>query len=159
MDILYNLFHNEILITAGLAWAIAQIVKTIIDFAISGKFKVERLVGAGGMPSCHSATVVSLATITALVCGAESPQFALSAIFAIVVIYDARGVRRETGNQAVIINEIMDYLKNPNDPRYKNPQFSQEKLKELVGHTPLQVLFGGLLGLVEALVAYNFFIK
>lgn len=159
MNILYDLFHNEILVTAGLAWAIAQIIKTILDLLISGKLNFERLVGAGGMPSCHSATVVSLATITALLCGVGSPQFAFTAIFAIVVIYDARGVRRETGNQAVIINEIMDYLKNPNDPIYKNPQFSQEKLKELVGHTPLQVFFGGLLGFVEALIAYNCFIK
>lgn len=159
MNILYDILHNEVLVTAGCAWAIAQIIKTIIDFAVSGKLKLERLVGSGGMPSCHSATVVSLATICALMFGADSCQFAISAIFAIVVIYDARGVRRETGNQAVIINEIMDLLKNPTDERYKNPQFSQEKLKELIGHTPLQVLFGGLLGFIEALIAYNFFIN
>lgn len=154
MDILYDIFHNVIFLTSASAWAIAQVIKTMIDFSMSGKLRLERLVGSGGMPSCHSATVCSLTTITLLTYGGASFEFAMSAMFAIVVMYDARGVRRETGTQAVIINEIMEYLSNPLDDRYKDPEFSQEKLKELIGHTPLQVFFGGLLGVVVALVTY-----
>lgn len=158
MEFLNELLHNPILLTSAGSWAIAQIIKTIIDFSLSGKFTAERLVGSGGMPSCHSATVCSLATITLLIHGASSTEFAITAMLAIIVMYDARGVRRETGTQAVIINEIMDYLSHPNDDRYKNPVFSQQKLKELIGHTPLQVACGGLLGILCAVFTYYFII-
>jgi len=158
MDILRDLFSNTVFITAGSAWAVAQIIKTIIDFGISGSFKPERLVGSGGMPSCHSATVCSLATISMLIYGAGSFEFAITAMLAIIVMYDARGVRRETGTQAVVINEIMEYLSNPLDDRWKDPEFSQEKLKELVGHTPLQVICGAILGIVIALISYFCFV-
>lgn len=158
MNILIELLHNTVLLTSAAAWAIAQLIKTIIDFSISGKLNMERLVGSGGMPSCHSATVCSLATISLLVYGAESFQFAVTAMLAIIVMYDARGVRRETGNQAVIINEIMEYLLNPLDERHKDPEFSQEKLKELIGHTPLQVICGAILGIVVAIISYNIFV-
>ena len=159
MDFLNELLHNPILLTSAGAWAFAQVIKTIIDFAFSGKFSAERLVGSGGMPSCHSATVCSLATITLLVHGASSTEFAITAMLAIIVMYDARGVRRETGTQAVIINEIMEYLSHPNDNRYKNPEFSQQKLKELIGHTPLQVVCGAVLGVCCALFSYFFILS
>jgi len=154
MNILYDIFHNVIFLTSAGAWAIAQVIKTLLDFSVNKKLKLERLVGSGGMPSCHSATVCSLATITLLTYGGASFEFAISAMLAIIVMYDARGVRRETGTQAVVINEIMEYLSNPTDDRYKDPEFSQEKLKELIGHTPLQVLLGGILGIVVAIVSY-----
>jgi len=154
MNILYELLHNPTFVTAGSAWAIAQVIKTIIDFYFSGTFKAERLVGSGGMPSCHSATVCSLATISLLIYGASSFEFAVTAMLAIIVMYDARGVRRETGTQAVIINEIMDYLSNPADSKHKPPEFSHENLKELIGHTPLQVVCGGILGVLVALFSY-----
>lgn len=159
MNILNELLHNSTFLTAAGAWAVAQVIKTIIDFAISGSFKAERLVGSGGMPSCHSATVCSLATFSLLNYGASSFEFAVTAMLAIIVMYDARGVRRETGTQAVIINEIMEYLSNPSDDRYKDPQFSQEKLKELIGHTPLQVICGAILGILVALFSYFVVIK
>ncbi|MDO4966197.1 MAG: divergent PAP2 family protein [Lachnospiraceae bacterium] len=155
MNYILDLLNNHVFITAASAWAIAQVIKTIIDFSLSGSFKPERLVGSGGMPSCHSATVCALATICLLEYGADSPFFAISAMLAIIVMYDARGVRRETGTQAVVINEIIAYLSNPADPRYKDPKFSEEKLKELIGHTPLQVVFGAILGVIVAIVAYN----
>jgi len=158
MEFLNELMHNPVLLTSASAWAIAQIIKTIIDFALSGKFSAERLVGSGGMPSCHSATVCSLATITLLIHGASSTEFAITTMLAIIVMYDARGVRRETGTQAVIINEIMEYLSHPNDSRFKNPEFSHEKLKELIGHTPLQVVCGAILGILIAFFAYYFVI-
>lgn len=159
MNILQELFQNTIFLTSASAWAIAQIIKTIIDFSFTKKINLERMVGSGGMPSCHSATVSSLATICLLTYGASSFEFAISAMLAIIVMYDARGVRRETGTQAVIINEIMEYLSNPLDDRYKDPEFSQEKLKELIGHTPLQVLCGATLGIIIAIVAYYGFIN
>lgn len=154
MNIIYDLFHNTIFLTSASAWAIAQIIKTIIDFAMSGKFSAERLVGAGGMPSCHSATVCALSLACLFECGADSPEFAIATMLAIIVMYDARGVRRETGTQAVILNEIMEYLNDPSNPRYKDPEFSQEKLKELIGHTPLQVVFGAVLGIIVAIISY-----
>ena len=159
MNVLYDLFHNPVFLTSGIAWAIAQIIKTVIDFLINGKFNAERLVGSGGMPSCHSATVCSLATISLFIYGAGSFEFAVTVMLAIIVMYDARGVRRETGTQAVIINEIMEYLSNPLDDRYKDPEFSQEKLKEFIGHTPIQVFCGAVLGICVALISYYGFIN
>ena len=159
MNVLIDMLQNPVFMTSAAAWAIAQIIKTIIDFNMSGKVNLERLVGSGGMPSCHSATVSSLATISLLIYGAGSFEFAICAMLAIIVMYDARGVRRETGTQAVVINEIMEYLSNPLDDRYKDPEFSQEKLKELIGHTPLQVVCGAFLGIVVAIISYYLFIN
>lgn len=159
MQYIIDILHNDVFLTSASAWAIAQVIKTIIDFFISGTFTPERLVGSGGMPSCHSATVCSLATICMLKYGADSTYFAIAAMLAIIVMYDARGVRRETGTQAVIINQIVEYLSHPTDPRYKDPEFSQKKLKELIGHTPLQVVFGAILGIIVAIVSYNLFIR
>lgn len=159
MDILNDLLHNTIFLSAASAWAIAQIIKTLIDFGFSHKINLERLVGSGGMPSCHSATVSSLATISLLTYGASSFEFAVTCMLAIIVMYDARGVRRETGTQAVVINEIMEYLSHPTDDRYKDPEFSQEKLKELIGHTPLQVICGALLGIIVAIAFYFIFVS
>lgn len=156
MDIIYDLLHNSIFLTSAGAWAIAQIIKTLIDLGVTGKFTPERLVGSGGMPSCHSATVCALSVSCLFKCGANSPEFAIATMLAIIVMYDARGVRRETGTQAVILNEIMEYLNDPTNPRYKSPEFSQEKLKELIGHTPTQVFFGALLGIIVAIISYNF---
>ena len=132
----------------------AQIIKTIIDVIISKELNLERLVGAGGMPSCHSATVCALATSSGLIYGLGSFAFAISCVFAVVVMYDARGVRRETGNQAVLLNRMMDYIKATEPVQWKI-QFNQEKLKELVGHTPLQVVVGALLGIGMAFVLYS----
>lgn len=158
MNVLVELLHNTVFITSATAWAIAQIIKTIIDFLINGKLNAERLVGSGGMPSCHSATVCSLCTISLLIYGAGSFEFAVTAMLAIIVMYDARGVRRETGTQAVVINEIMEYLSNPLDDRYKDPEFSQKQLKEFIGHTPFQVVCGAILGVIVALISYYGFI-
>ena len=158
MNVLVELLHNTVFITSATAWAIAQIIKTIIDFLINGKLNAERLVGSGGMPSCHSATVCSLCTISLLISGAGSFEFAVTAMLAIIVMYDARGVRRETGTQAVVINEIMEYLSNPLDDRYKDPEFSQKQLKEFIGHTPFQVVCGAILGVIVALISYYGFI-
>ena len=101
------------------------------------------------MPSGHSATVVSMATISALVYGAGSFQFALAAILAIIVCHDATGVRLETGKQAIIINEMIEIFEE-----LKAPLETEIKLKEFVGHSPVQVLAGMLLGIVNAFVMH-----
>lgn len=144
------LLQNKILISAVMGWLIAQILKTIIHLYFTKSFSAERLVGSGGMPSSHSSTVCALAASTSMQCGLNSPEFALAVIVAIIVMYDALGVRRETGIQAVIINEMMDFFKG------MDKKFSREdKLKELVGHTPLQVLMGAILGIIIAIVIMN----
>lgn len=123
-------------------WLVAQVLKTVIDTCINKSFNAERLTGSGGMPSSHSATVCALATASGIQFGGGSFQFAVSAIIAIIVMYDARGVRRETGIQAQIINEMIDFFKN-----IGKPLSYEEKLKEFIGHTPLQVLAGAILGI------------
>ncbi|MBR3643721.1 MAG: divergent PAP2 family protein [Lachnospiraceae bacterium] len=154
MQYLTELLHNRVLIISICSWMTAQIIKTIIDVIISKELNLERLVGAGGMPSCHSATVCALATSSGLIYGLGSFAFAISCVFAVVVMYDARGVRRETGNQAVLLNRMMDYIKATEPVQWKI-QFNQEKLKELVGHTPLQVVVGALLGIGMAFALYS----
>ena len=145
MNTLELLLQNQILLSAVCGWLIAQVLKTLIHLYFNHSFVPERLVGSGGMPSAHSATVCALSTSAGIVCGVDSPIFAIATILAIVVMYDAIGVRRETGIQAKIINEMMDAFSK------MNQQLSaEEKLKELVGHTPLQVLVGGILGVAIA---------
>ena len=145
--IFQELLGNQVLISAVTGWLVAQVLKTIIDFALNKSFSAERLVGSGGMPSSHSATVCAMATSAVLCYGVGSNEFAFSFVLASVVMYDAIGVRRETGKQAKLLNMIMqqDFFK-------LNAVDFQEKLKEFVGHTPLQVLAGAILGIGLALV-------
>ena len=145
MIFFHDLFSNTLFLSSIAGWAVAQILKTLINFCFTKQFQAERLVGSGGMPSSHSSTVCALAASAALSYGASSFEFAITAIFAIVVMYDAIGVRRETGEQAILINKMMDICDNVHGMK-----ISEEKLKELVGHTPLQVLAGALLGVAVA---------
>lgn len=153
MNFFNDLIHNEMLVTASLAWFIAQVLKTIIHAFLTKDFDIERMYGSGGMPSCHSATVTALATSAYFLYGAGSSQFALSVILAIIVMYDARGVRRETGIQAKVLNELIDLLTDVHN-EIMSPD---EKLKEFVGHTPLQVAAGAVLGFVIAIIVHNFY--
>lgn len=143
MDYLKGLLDNRILIAALVGWVTAQIAKTVVYLIINRTFDPERLVGSGGMPSSHAATVCALTTAAAKGYGTGSFQFAISFIFAAVVLYDARGVRLETGKQAVTIRAIVDFLKE--GTAIELPDLN---LKELVGHTPFQVLIGSLLGIL-----------
>ncbi|MCI8354745.1 MAG: divergent PAP2 family protein [Lachnospiraceae bacterium] len=148
MDFLQDVFQNKIFVSAALGWLVAQVLKTIIYLIINKRFVAERMVGGGGMPSSHSATVCALATAAGMRYGGGSFEFAVAAMFAIVVMYDAMGVRRETGIQAKVLNEMMELLTNMG-----KKMSAEDKLKELVGHTPLQVLMGAILGiLIAALV-------
>ncbi len=142
---LSDLVHNEVLMSAALSWALAQIIKTIIHLKMTKKFVAERLIGSGGMPSCHSAAVCAMTTSLIINEGVGSYYVAIAGLLAIVVMYDATGVRRETGNQAKVLNEFIELFKN-NGSELSN----DDKLKEFVGHTPFQVLCGALLGIAFA---------
>ena len=143
MDIL-QLLNNHILVNSLLAWAAAQIIKTILYAAVHRQIDIHRLFGDGGMPSGHSATVTAMATTAALEYGLDSPIFAITAIFGIVVMHDAMGVRREAGKHAEVLNNLIASLNQDVPP--------EEALKEFLGHTPLQVCFGALLGFGVALL-------
>lgn len=146
---LLELVTNKFLITSVSSWAVAQVLKTVIHFWMYKKLELERLFGDGGMPSGHSATVTSLATISALTYGFGSYQFAISAILAIIVCHDATGVRRETGKQAVVLKELTRLI-----GILSSEELPEVKLKEFVGHSPVQVFVGMLLGVINALVMH-----
>ncbi len=128
-----------------LLWLGIQTFKVIWDLITTKQFNFKRIMGAGGMPSSHSAVVTSLATLIAKSEGITSPIFALSVIFSLVVMYDAAGIRRAAGKQATLLNKIV------NTPGLTNLQV-QEKLVEVLGHTPIQVFVGALLGVIFGLI-------
>ena len=142
-----QLLSNYPLMSAVLAWFVAQVIKTAIDAYFNKGINWERMTGSGGMPSSHSSTVVSLAIATGISYGVDSTLFAIALIFAIVVMYDATGVRRETGKQAVILNRLL--LDNPFS--WTGKEF-EKKLKEYVGHSPFQVWMGAILGIFIAVI-------
>ena len=147
MTTLQELMSNYILKVIVVAWASAQILKTIIDFVVTKNFKSERLVGAGGMPSAHSAFVSSLMVATGKQCGFASPEFAISFALAIVVMYDAMGVRHAAGEQAKAINHIIDRFEE-----FSKIDIPYDDLKEFLGHTPIEVIAGALLGITIAFI-------
>ena len=138
-------FNNYLLLVALLGWVAAQVGKVLINLVVNGKFSLERLFGSGGMPSSHSAMVCALFVGTARQYSLASPYFAITLVLAVIVMYDAMGVRLETGKQARLLNIIIDDLKEE-----RQDMSGEKKLKELVGHTPLQVLSGALLGVLIA---------
>ena len=141
---------NPILTVALLAWFVAQVLKTLINFILLGKFQLERMWGDGGMPSAHSATVCAMVIATARSEGFGSAIFAVAAVVAIITMHDAMGVRRETGEQAKVLNKMIEQWI---DVTEKNAPFLQNMhLKEMVGHTPLQVCMGGLLGVATGIL-------
>lgn len=133
--------YNYIILSAGVSWAIAQILKAIINFIKSKTFDPERLIGPGGMPSSHSAFVASAATAVWRIYGSKSTQFAITFVFAVVVMYDAMSIRLQAGYHAKEINKINSE---------NNNCLGRKKLKELLGHTPIEVFCGGLLGIFIA---------
>lgn len=139
-------FGNYILSVALLSWLAAQVAKTLINYFLSGKFEAERLWGAGGMPSAHSALVCSAFIASAKSQGVNSPAFAFAFILAAIVMYDAMGVRRETGEQAKVLNRMFS---NMDESLFGE---GHKKLKEKVGHTPIEVLSGALLGILIAVL-------
>ncbi|MBQ8815739.1 MAG: divergent PAP2 family protein [Lachnospiraceae bacterium] len=153
MTFITDLLSNELFISAATAWLVAQVLKTLIHAFLTKNFDLERMYGSGGMPSSHSSTVTALATSSFFLHGAGSSEFAISVILAIIVMYDARGVRRETGIQAKVLNDLMELLKDIHNEIMP----MDEKLKEFVGHTPLQVVAGAILGFIIACTTHLFF--
>jgi acid phosphatase family membrane protein YuiD len=145
-DFVVILGQNIILATALSAWFCAQILKTLTSYWKHGALNFERLVGAGGMPSSHTALVMSLAWAVGLHDGFTSSLFAVTIILASIVMYDAAGVRRAAGKQAKVINKLVRELRAEHTIR-------DIRLKELLGHTPLEVLAGAILGIS---IAYGF---
>ncbi len=128
-----------------LTWFFIQVFKVIWDLVTTKKFNFKRIMGAGGMPSSHSAVVIALATMIGRSQGVNSPMFAMAIVFACVVMYDAAGVRREAGKQAHLLNEII------NTPGLSNVEV-KEKLVEALGHTPVQVFAGAIIGFIVGMV-------
>jgi acid phosphatase family membrane protein YuiD len=143
MKILDQLLTNTILMAALISWMSSQLIKTALTLFSTKRFDVERIFGAGGMPSAHSAMVCSLAMGIANKCTVASPEFAFAVAFAGVVMYDAMGVRRAAGEQAKVINKMVDAFE-----KNEGSDISDKELKEYLGHTPVEVLAGALLGII-----------
>lgn len=141
------IFGNSILDVVFAAWFIAQFYKVITTLVIDRKINLKRFLETGGMPSSHSSTVSALTASVGIVHGVASTFFAVSIVFAIIVMYDAAGIRRSAGEQASVINSLRDTLNNILDKH-----FGDVHLKELLGHTPIEVLIGSLVGIAVAFV-------
>lgn len=142
-----DILQNRVLLIALVACIIAQAIKLIVEIIKNRKLDIRVLVTTGGMPSAHSALVTALAAGVGQTIGWGTPDFALATVFAIIVMYDAAGVRQAAGKQARILNQMMDELF---DDKH---EFSQDKLKELLGHTPVQVIAGSALGVTISWLA------
>lgn len=138
-EIMTQVAANDVLRVSFWAWLIAQFLKFPVNILMYGKLDLKRLISSGGMPSSHSALVVALAVGVGEYVGWATPNFAVAAVFAGVVMYDAAGVRRAAGKQAEVLNQIIDEY-------YRDSHISPKKLKELIGHSPIEVLIGGILG-------------
>ena len=141
MDVLIQIFTNKYIYIPLLTWFFIQLFKVIWDLVETKKFNFKRILGAGGMPSSHSAVVMALATLVGKNVGFDSHVFALAVIFAFVVMYDAAGVRRAAGKQAKLLNKLLE------TPGLTGVQVT-EKLVEVLGHTPLQVFVGAIIGII-----------
>ena len=137
---LLAVLENRVLIAAVLTWFIAQVLKVVLVFWKEKRIDFSRMVGSGGMPSSHSALITAMAASVGKYAGLDSVLFAIAATVAMVVMYDAANVRREAGRQAELLNKIVLDL-------YRDNHLDQEKLKELLGHTPVEVAAGMVLGI------------
>ncbi|MBQ8250167.1 MAG: divergent PAP2 family protein [Clostridia bacterium] len=141
MEFLTGIFTNYILVCAVAGWFSAQLIKCVRYILKNHRFDFMIIMSSGGMPSSHSATVSAMVIATARACGTDTVEFALAAVLAFIVMYDAAGVRRAAGEQAKVLNRIA------HDISEGDTQYLDKNLKEFIGHTPLQVLVGGLLGI------------
>jgi acid phosphatase family membrane protein YuiD len=148
LNILFSeLFANKVLIITLIVWIVAQSIKVSLGVIEEKKFNFKWFIGTGGMPSSHAAGATALAVTSGLHLGFDSVAFALAAVFALVTMFDAQGVRRSTGQQAQILNKILDDI-------YWRGKVESEQLKELIGHTPTQVFAGSLLGFIISIFLY-----
>ncbi|HDQ26085.1 MAG TPA: divergent PAP2 family protein [bacterium] len=147
MNVLHTILTNKIFYVTFSTWFIAQVMKVLIFLIINRKFDFRLLVGTGGMPSSHTATVTAVTMCIGLATGFDTPVFMVCLCFAIVVISDAMGVRRAAGRQAAVLNKIMDEM--------AEHKFKYEKrMKELLGHTPLEAIAGIVIGIILPLLMF-----
>ena len=148
------IFGNYILTVSLFAWTVAQLLKTVINTVLCGRFQAERLWGAGGMPSSHSAVTCSVLLTSYLIYGFSSPIFAMAFVLALIVMYDATGVRWAAGLHAKAINYIVEYLGDENAKDKDQLKEMIPKLNESLGHRMIEVVCGALLGFVISLIGY-----
>lgn len=147
MKIIFDgIANNMPLVAAFWGWFTAQIIKFVIELFQNKKFDIAKLISSGGMPSSHSSAVCALTTAVGIQEGIPSTLFAISFVLSLIVMYDAMGVRREAGKHSQILNKLIEDLLE-----YK-PEYFQKNLKELIGHTPFQVLCGAILGVIVPFV-------
>jgi len=146
-----GLLYNYPLWAALVAIVVAQSIKVMLHWWALRKWDWQLLFSTGGMPSSHSASVVALTTAIGIQEGLESPFFAISAIFSIIIMFDAAGIRRHAGEHAAVLNQLLEELKHITQIDWSHPEKGQEKLKELLGHKPTEVFAGGWLGFFTAL--------
>lgn len=142
-----ELMYNRVLWVAILSWFVAQLLKVVITLLQERRLDFSKFWASGGMPSSHSSFVMALTGSVGQIYGFNSDNFAICMVFSFIVMYDAANVRFEAGKQAAVINQITKLLENPN----LNPE---ERLKEILGHTPLQVLAGGILGILVSVICF-----
>lgn len=143
-----SILDNKVLIVTLVAWAITQGIKVFLGVVREKRFNFKWFIGTGGMPSSHAAGATALATTCGLHVGWDSVPFALAFVFAMVTMFDAQGVRRSAGQQAAILNRILDDM-------YWKGKLEADQLFELIGHTPLQVIIGGLFGFILSFWMYH----
>ncbi|NLK40235.1 MAG: divergent PAP2 family protein [Clostridiales bacterium] len=151
MSAIKSFFGNQILVSAIIAWFLAQVLKIFTNNFKRREFSFSLFVASGGMPSSHSSSVCAMTTSTAIVCGLDSHEFAITFILSLIVMYDAAGVRRAAGEQAKALNKLIQHLLKG------ETEIANKDLKELIGHTPVEVFAGALLGILVALVVSLFF--
>jgi len=145
MGFFREISRNHILLSALCAWLAAQILKIFFELWRTKRIKISLLISSGGMPSSHTALAVSASTAIGLKEGFYTPLFALAAVISMVVMYDASGVRRAAGNQARVINDVLAHLE-------KSGIVLDKRLKEMLGHTPVEVAAGAIVGILTALI-------
>lgn len=150
-NLFISLLGNFVFVAVFISWFLAQIIKVIIYWMLEKKLNIWHFFEAGGMPSTHSASVTALTLSILLTQGPGSPLFVVSSVFSLIVMYDAAGVRRSAGKQAEILNKMVDDL-------YSTGRVKVEKLKELLGHDPIEVVIGASIGVVVTLIAFYVYI-
>ena len=148
MPVFAEIFHNKILVITLFVWFLAQTIKVLLGVFREKRLNFKWFIGTGGMPSSHAAGASALATACGLEYGFHSAVFALGAVFALVTMFDAQGVRRSTGQQAEILNKVLDDM-------YWKGRIEGERLKEFIGHTPMQVIVGAALGILTTILIYS----
>lgn len=139
---------NKVLVISLISWVLAQTIKVALGIWKEKRFNFKWFIGTGGMPSSHVAGIMALATSVGFVAGFSSYQFAIALVVALIVMFDAQGVRRSSGKQAIILNKFLDDI-------YWGKRIEEQRLKEFLGHTPVEVFAGALIGILISVIAYG----